>query len=60
MEGQAFSKTFSHIKLVKKIEEDKIESIRSIWKDDYSYYAFFISSGLRAITNRLANEILTK
>jgi len=56
-----FSKGFPTIKLVcytKYWKDSNWESdIKSLWKDQDNYYAFYCMSGLRPITDRLFNEV---
>lgn len=64
--GKSFSKAFADIKLVKSFEKDidyikGKHDIESIWHSQYSgCFAFYRSSGIRAITSRLYNEMKEK
>lgn len=55
--GSSFSKFHNDIKLKHYLKPDLSHDVETIWIGNDGYYAFFHTSGLRAISNELYDKL---
>ncbi len=58
--GQAFSSFYSDMLLIKILTLSKDNDILSVWKMGNQYFGYYIDSGIRAITGKLALILISE